>query len=92
VTAALIDQFEDTLSDVKKPKSLCTPADKNGEGIRNPVDHLTGYQIKVATGELRHVPISGIHLNNRNYGAEVVATIKEEFLFVPSLKNPLALP
>jgi len=92
VQARLVDQFEDKVYDVKKPKLFCLPVDKNGEGIRNPVDHLTGYQIKVAAGEPLHLPVSGIHLNNRNYGPEVVTTIKEEYLFVPSLKNPPALP
>ena len=42
---ALSDRFEDSIRLVKKPKTLCTPVDKNGEGIINTETHLTCYQI-----------------------------------------------
>lgn len=35
-----------------------------------------GYLIKVPQGAPRHVRVSGIHLNNHDYGPEVVTTIK----------------
>ena len=33
------------LYDVKMPLTLCTPADKNGEGVTDPATHLRSYQI-----------------------------------------------
>jgi hypothetical protein len=47
-TVSLSDQFgiNDGPFDVKKPSLFCNPADKNGEGILNPLDHLTCYQVK----------------------------------------------
>ena len=92
VQADLLDQFEHKVFDVKKPKLFCLPVDRNGEGILNAVDHLMGYPIKVPRGGPRHVRVSGVHLNNRDYGREVVTTIKEELLLVPALNNPPASP
>jgi hypothetical protein len=40
---ALIDQFQGRTTLVLDPKLFCTPADKNGEGIDDPVTHLTCY-------------------------------------------------
>lgn len=37
------------LVDVKKLKFVCTPVNKNGEGINNPNAHLACYQIKAPT-------------------------------------------
>jgi hypothetical protein len=34
------------LVDVKKLKFICTPVDKNGEGINSPGAHLACYQLK----------------------------------------------
>ncbi|MBW2579863.1 MAG: proprotein convertase P-domain-containing protein [Deltaproteobacteria bacterium] len=48
---SLVDQFEDKLYDIVKPKRLCTPVDKNGEGIKTfdtPDDHLLCYEAKQA--------------------------------------------
>ena len=48
---SLVDQFEDKLYDIVKPKRLCTPVDKNGEGIKtfdDPDDHLLCYEAKQA--------------------------------------------
>lgn len=47
-TVSLSDQFgvNDGMFEVKKPFLFCAPADKNGEGIANPVDHLACYKVK----------------------------------------------
>jgi len=47
-TVALSDQLgvNDGNFDVRKPSLFCNPADKNGEGILNPADHLTCYKVK----------------------------------------------
>ncbi|MGB4336342.1 MAG: hypothetical protein WBJ41_15995 [Chromatiaceae bacterium] len=47
-TVSLTDQFEQRLTTVEKPEVLCNPADKNGEGIADPLTHLVAYQIKNA--------------------------------------------
>jgi hypothetical protein len=46
--AQVADQFTDPakLFDLKKPSRLCTPVDKNLEGIKDPVTHLMCYQVK----------------------------------------------
>jgi hypothetical protein len=48
LTVDLVDQFEQRLTTVVKPKALCNPADKNGEGIADPLTHLMVYQIQNA--------------------------------------------
>jgi CSLREA domain-containing protein len=48
-TVGLTDQFESPFgTDVLKPKFVCIPVNKNGEGIINPSAHLTCYQLKGA--------------------------------------------
>lgn len=43
--ASVVDQFQQPkLYDLKRPTRLCTPVDKNGEGIKDPADHLMCYQ------------------------------------------------
>jgi hypothetical protein len=86
VTERLTDQFEAEVPvEVKKPKLLCLPAQKAPQDIINPVDHLTCYQIKRTDGQ-KHLRREGIHLNNEQFGSEVVSTIKAQFLCVRSLK------
>jgi subtilisin-like proprotein convertase family protein len=48
---SLVDQFETKLYDVVKPKRLCGPVDKNGEGVKiseEPEDHLLCYEARHA--------------------------------------------
>ena len=44
----IADQFTDpeNLYDVQRPTRLCTPVDKNSEGIKNPEEHLMCYTVK----------------------------------------------
>src|SRR6185503_5518777 len=48
----LVDQFEDVMVNVVKPKQICTPADKAGEGIIDAATHFKAYQFKQL---VRHV-------------------------------------
>lgn len=41
-----LDQTTFATVEVQKVKFVCTPVDKNGEGIQDPVTHLTCYQVK----------------------------------------------
>ena len=43
---SLVDQLHAFLADVKRPFRLCSPADKNGEGIIDPDVHLLCYRIR----------------------------------------------
>ena len=46
VQATLADEFEQKSFLIQKPLTLCNPADKNGEGITDPLTHLEAYRIK----------------------------------------------
>ena len=72
---------------LKKIKHVCTPVDKNGEGIKTAVAHLACYQAKPASGQPKHVRRTGVNVNDQ-LGALVVGTIKESELCIPSLKTP----
>jgi hypothetical protein len=82
---AVADQFGEAARtlDVKKPKHLCLPVDKNGEGIQSPDSLLVCYQAKPSKGEPKHVKRSGVLLDNQ-FGTEQLDTVKEEELCVPS--------
>jgi hypothetical protein len=43
IGVVLADQFQARTALVLEPKLFCTPADKNGEGIADPINHLTCY-------------------------------------------------
>jgi hypothetical protein len=43
----LADQFDQPkLYDIRRPRRLCTPVDKNDEGIKNTGDALTCYSVR----------------------------------------------
>jgi hypothetical protein len=50
---AIDDQFGSLNVDIKRPVRFCSAADKNGEGIVLPGEHLTCYQVRPATGSPR---------------------------------------
>ena len=79
----VLDQFEDRVYDLRKPKRLCNAVDKNGEGIQNPDAHLLCYQGKRAKGQPKHVKRSGVNLHTQ-FGPEKLDTKTEEELCVPS--------
>ncbi|MFQ5800088.1 MAG: hypothetical protein ACE5H0_15535, partial [Bacteroidota bacterium] len=83
----VVDQFnQPKLFDVEKPKRLCNPVDKNGEGIINPDAHLMCYKVKRAEDEPKHEKVKGIHINNQ-FGPLQLDTKKEEEICVPSVKT-----
>jgi hypothetical protein len=43
---ALVDQFKTEENKASKPLALCNPVSKNGEPIRNPLEHLVCYKLK----------------------------------------------
>jgi hypothetical protein len=85
----ITDQFTPSTGtfDLKKPKHLCTPVNKNGEGITNPNGHLLCYIAKPARNEPKHTPVPGINTNNQ-FGPLVLETIKTSELCIPSSLAP----
>ncbi|MCH6567989.1 MAG: hypothetical protein IH801_06445, partial [Nitrospinae bacterium] len=89
----LFDQFEDRSFKVRRrPRLLCTPADKNGGGIGDPANHLRSYRIKRTSG--KPFRLESIEVNNQ-FG-DLFVDIRREFrILVPTLKdpdNPVVLP
>ena len=83
VQATVADEFNSLpkLFNVRKPKHLCNPVDKNGEGVKDANLHFVCYQVKGAAGQPRHVRRS-VFTNNQ-FGPGAMATIKERELCVP---------
>jgi hypothetical protein len=78
----LADEFESTNSQVSTIVSICTPVDKNNEGIVDPRLHLVCYQIRDAAS------FSGATLQTTNqFGQETIHVNKPQMLCVPSTKK-----
>ena len=88
----LQDQFGPMRVDVKKPKYLCNPVDKNGEDPTAPThtDHLMCYQVK-QVDTVKFLKIPGLFVNNQ-FGPEQLDAKKPSELCVPALKNPPPTP
>jgi hypothetical protein len=88
-TVSVEDQFESPpkLLSLKRPRHLCNPVDKNGEGIKNPGVHLLCYQSAPARGERKHVRRIGLYVNNQ-FGPLRLDTVKEGEFCIPSEKTP----
>ena len=69
------------MTNLVKPKRLCVPVDKNGEGINNPNRQMLCYKTK-AGGPIT-VPTQ-VFTNNQ-FGPETVAMAKTEELCIPSV-------
>ena len=82
VSVDLIDQFQNLNTVVMDPFRLCNPADKNGEGIANPDDHLVCYLLQPPGGFLG-VPIP---IQNQFFPLTTVDVGTAKGLCVPSAK------
>lgn len=79
----LSDQFiEDVNVEVRKAREICTPADKNGEGIVDPQLHLVCYDVKSPELVNQRVEVEN------QFGVQLLR-VKEHMqrLCVPSLKT-----
>lgn len=80
----IVDQFaQPALYDLKKPTRLCRAVDKNSEGFVRLGDLLLCYQAKRAKGQPKHERVLGVHVAHQ-FGLELLDTVKEEELCVPS--------
>jgi acyl-homoserine lactone acylase PvdQ len=81
-TVSLADEFQTKNTLLTKPDSVCTPADKNGEGIKNSTVALACYRMKVVAGQPRFAP-HGVTVTNQ-FGNETLTAVKARTLCVPS--------
>jgi hypothetical protein len=86
IGVTLADQFDTGTYEGKVAKLLCTPADKNGEGIFDSATHLEGYTI---TGP--HVRQSLVTVVNQ-FGSFLFDTKRTATLFVPTAKSLTGSP
>jgi hypothetical protein len=75
----LVDQFVTERTRVTKPRFVCNPVDKNGEGINDRLNHLKCYTIRG-----KRLARSATVTNQFRTGS--VRTRKAEMLCVPSMK------
>jgi hypothetical protein len=88
----LKDQFEEVVAEILKPVSLCTPVDKNTEGIVDQATHLEGYKIKQPKGaKPGNLEIQNQFQLSPN-GVLVVDTSKPDRLLVPTAKSLVSQP
>lgn len=66
---------------VKKPRMLCVPADKNGEGIADQVHHRTCYQVR-----LKRFKVPDVQVNDQ-FGPEVLKLRRPRLLCLVSRKT-----
>jgi hypothetical protein len=86
----LVDAFWTSTVDVRKPKLLCAPTNKNGEDPTAPShpDHLEDYQVKPA---VRFTPVGNLHVTDQ-FGTLTLEAKKPAALQVPTAKSPTAPP
>jgi len=70
------------------PHRLCAPANKNNEGIQDPVQHLVGYAVRNATTFVRRQRQTIVN----QLGSIVLDVVRPDLLLVPTGKNGVPLP
>jgi len=80
---AIEDQFGAMNVDVKRPRYLCVPVNKNGEGIHDAVSHLMCYRVKQVKGDTKFVKVVGAFVHNQ-FGAEQLDVKRPSELCVPA--------
>ena len=89
IQVTLTDQFIDPdseLFDLKRPRRLCNPVDKNGEGTKNPENHLICYDVKRSEGAPKHEG-TVVFLNDQFGEVENWEAKREKELCVPAEKT-----
>jgi len=88
VGVGITDQFQAQSPVLMTPFLFCNPADKNGEGIVNSVDHLTCYDY-TPEGQ----PVGSIFASNQFFPDPPPLDVAEPFaLCVPGTKQHAAVP
>ena len=81
VGVTLLDQFQARTALVLEPELFCTPADKNGEGIDDPINHLTCYSTNPVGQPPGLIPIT-----NQFLAGDQLDLLGPDLLCVPSTK------
>jgi hypothetical protein len=81
-------QFGPLNETLRFPHRLCAPADKNQEGILDPVQHLVGYNTKVSTTFTRRFRQE---IQNQ-FGTILLDVTRPDILMVPTGRNGVPLP
>ncbi len=79
----VVDEFGNLTIDVKKPRWLCTPADKNGEGIIDPSTVLMCYKVTITRTTPKFVSPGQIFVKNQ-FGPDVLDVDHQRELCVPT--------
>src|SRR5581483_2515218 len=75
-----------------KPIHLCTPVNKNGEGILDSNTHERSYKLKAATGSAKYVKVTHINTHNQFAPDLAIDATKPDLLFVPTAESIVSSP
>jgi DNA-binding beta-propeller fold protein YncE len=88
VIVSIADAFQVERSfELRRPRRLCLPADRDGAGIQDPADHLLCVTLRRVRGEPKHRRRFGVHTAN-DYGPERLDTRKQRELCLPATLVP----
>jgi hypothetical protein len=85
-TVTVADQYAVGSTVVARPDTVCAPADKNGEGIRDPTAALTCYRTKAVRGQGLFAARNATVTNQ--FGTQNVTVRRPRTLCVPSEVTP----
>ena len=84
----LQDEFGAATVDVKRPRHLCAPADKNGEGAPlNPASFLMCYELRLASSDRPFSAAGDVFVQNQ-FGEDQFGAFRVRELCVPSQATP----
>jgi hypothetical protein len=85
------DQFGSLTLAVRFPSRLCAPADKNGEGIQDPTEHLAGYGARASFSRRANQTVvdqfGTLQLDLRRPDLFLVPTAKDNVALVPPVAD-----
>jgi|GEM_PF-2722501 hypothetical protein len=87
LTAALVDQFDNSDYTILKERGLCLPASVDGITAEDEATHLTPYQVKTTKGAAKHTKQTGVVVVSE-FGTVTLDTKKEDRLLIPASLNP----
>jgi cysteine-rich repeat protein len=80
------DQFQTLTLEIRKPRWLCLPTDKNGEGVVHPSTHLMCYSVGVLSAP--HARVLGLINTADQFGPLRLDTVVPQELCLPSFRMP----
>jgi hypothetical protein len=86
-TVTVEDQFGTQALTLRFPHRLCAPADKNGEGVSQEIQHLVGYD----TLRTPFTKVTGFPVTNQ-FGTTTIDLTRRDLLMVPTAKSLVAPP